>query len=163
LLKRGIRTKWVVIKMGSKGSIMVTKSAVSSAPSFKIDVVDTVGCGDSFTAAIAFGFLHNLPAVSTLTLANAVGAATATGCGAGRNVAHLDKVLQLLRESNINEDDTPWSELIEASSFCSEVSVLSKTAVNSFSDRLVHVPTCNVVSNLLSMLEAVSERSTVQA
>ncbi|KAL5210156.1 hypothetical protein ABZP36_005779 [Zizania latifolia] len=130
LLKRGIRTRWVVIKMGSKGSIMVTKSVVSCAPSFEIDVVDTVGCGDSFTAAIAFGFLHNLPAVSTLTLANAVGAATATGSGAGRNVAHLDKVLQLLRESNLNEDGTAWSELIEGSSLCSEVSVLSKTAAN---------------------------------
>jgi hypothetical protein len=73
--------------------------------------VDTVGCGDSFTAAIAFGFLHDLPAVSTL---NAVGAATATGCGAGRNVAYLDKVLQLLREANLNEanlneEDTAWS------------------------------------------------------
>ncbi|CAN6321325.1 unnamed protein product, partial [Urochloa humidicola] len=59
LLKRGIRTKQVVIKMGSKGSIMITKNAVSCAPSFKINVVDTVGCGDSFTAAIAFGFLHD--------------------------------------------------------------------------------------------------------
>ncbi|KAG2554560.1 2-dehydro-3-deoxygluconokinase-like [Panicum virgatum] len=162
LLKRGIRTKQVVIKMGSKGSIMITKNVVSCAPSFKINVVDTVGCGDSFTAAIAFGFLHDLPAVNTLTLANAVGAATATGCGAGRNVAHLDKVLQLLRESNLNED-TAWSELIEASSRCPEVTVLSRTAVNGFSKHLVHVPVCDVVSDLLPMFEAVSERSTVQA
>jgi hypothetical protein len=36
LLKRGIRTKQVVIKMGSKGSIMVTKNAVSCAPAFKV-------------------------------------------------------------------------------------------------------------------------------
>jgi len=162
LLKRGIRTKQVVIKMGSKGSIMITKNVVSCAPSFKINVVDTVGCGDSFTAAIAFGFLHDLPAVNTLTLANAVGAATATGCGAGRNVAHLDKVLQLLRESDLNED-TAWSELIEASSRCPEVTVLSRTAVNGFSEHLVHVPVCDVVSDLLPMFEAVSERSTVHA
>ncbi|XP_062209976.1 fructokinase-1-like [Phragmites australis] len=163
LLKRGIRTKQAVIKMGSKGSIMITKNTVSCAPSFKINVVDTVGCGDSFTAAIAFGFLHDLPAVNTLTLANAVGAATATGCGAGRNVAHLDKVLQLLREANLNEEDTAWSELIEGSSLCPEVSVLSRTPINGFSDRLVHVPVCDVHSNLLHMFEAVSERSTVQA
>jgi len=162
LLKRGIRTKQVVIKMASKGSIMITKNAVSCAPSFKINVVDTVGCGDSFTAAIAFGFLHDLPAVNTLTLANAVGAATATGCGAGRNVAHLDKVLQLLRESDLNEDTT-WSELIEASSRCPEVTVLSRAAVNGFSENHVHVPVCDVVSDLLPMFEAVSERSTVHA
>lgn len=30
-----------------------------------------------------------------LTLANAVGNATATGCGTGRNVAQLSKVLEL--------------------------------------------------------------------
>ncbi|KAI4990873.1 hypothetical protein ZWY2020_039244, partial [Hordeum vulgare] len=35
LLRRGTRTKWVVIKMGSKGSIMISKSVVSCASSFK--------------------------------------------------------------------------------------------------------------------------------
>lgn len=125
--------------------------------------MDTVGCGDSFTAAIAFGFLHDLPAVNTLTLANAVGAATATGCGAGRNVAHLEKVLQLLREADLNEEDTAWSELIEGSSRSPEVTVLSRTTDNGFNEHLVHVPVCDVVSDLLPMFEAVSERSTVQA
>nr|AWA45116.1 hypothetical protein SS47J13_000012 [Saccharum spontaneum] len=163
LLKRGIRTKQVVIKMGSKGSIMVTKNTISCAPAFKIDVVDTVGCGDSFTAAIAFGFLHDLPAVNTLTLANAVGAATATGCGAGRNVARLDKVLQLLREADLNEEDTLWTELIEGNSLCIEVSILSGMARNGFSERIVHVPVTKVVSDLLPMLEAVLERNAVQA
>jgi len=124
--------------------------------------VDTVGCGDSFTAAIAFGFLHDLPAVNTLTLANAVGAATATGCGAGRNVARLDKVLQLLREADLNEEDTLWTELIEGNSLCM-VSILSGMARNGFSEQIVHVPVTKVVSDLLPMLEAVLERSAVQA
>jgi hypothetical protein len=125
--------------------------------------VDTVGCGDSFTAAIAFGFLHDLPAISTLALANAVGAATATGCGAGRNVAHLDKVLHLLRESDINEEET-WTELIGGCSACPEVSVLSKTPINGVSKPFVNVvPVCGVVTDLLSMLEAAPERSAVQA
>ena len=124
--------------------------------------MDTVGCGDSFTAAIAFGFLHDLPAVNTLTLANAVGAATATGCGAGRNVARLDKVLQLLREADLNEEDTLWTELIEGNSLCM-VSILSGMARNGFSEQIVHVPVTKVVSDLLPMLEAVLERSAVQA
>lgn len=125
--------------------------------------MDTVGCGDSFTAAIAFGFLHDLPAVNTLTLANAVGAATATGCGAGRNVARLDKVLRLLREADLNEEDTLWIELIEGNSPCIEVSILSRMARDGFSERIVHVPIAEVVSDLLPMFEAVSERSAVQA
>ena len=46
-------------------------------------VADTVGCGDSFAAAIVMGYTrrHSIPAL--LTLANAVGAATAMGEGAG--------------------------------------------------------------------------------
>ncbi|GFZ01418.1 pfkB-like carbohydrate kinase family protein [Actinidia rufa] len=31
------------------------------------NVVDTVGCGDSFAAAIAFGFMHNMPTAHSLT------------------------------------------------------------------------------------------------
>lgn len=60
-------------------------------------VKDTVGCGDSFAAAIVLGYIrgHDLPAV--LALANAVGAATAMGTGAGRNVASADMVMSLLR------------------------------------------------------------------
>lgn len=39
LLKRGIRTMQVVIKMGSKGSIMVTKNTISCVPAFKVLIV----------------------------------------------------------------------------------------------------------------------------
>ena len=59
----------------------------------------TVGCGDSFAAAVVLGFSrgHTIPAV--MALANAVGAATAMGQGAGRNVARADTVLRLLQEA----------------------------------------------------------------
>lgn len=66
-----------------------------------MDVKDTVGCGDSFAAAIALGYIRGLPIVNTLALANAVGAATAMGCGAGRNVAALDDVRNILSSSKV--------------------------------------------------------------
>ncbi len=55
-----------------------------------------VGCGDSFAAAVVLGFTreHSIPAV--MALANAVGAATAMGQGAGRNVASAERVSALL-------------------------------------------------------------------
>ncbi|XP_078164275.1 pfkB-like carbohydrate kinase family protein [Carex rostrata] len=161
LLKNSSRTKWVVIKMGSKGSLMITNSMVSCAPSFKVELVDTVGCGDSFTAAIAYGFLHNLPASQTLMLANAVGAATATGCGAGRNVAHLEKVLDLLKQSKINEDYTFWTELLEESEASCMVSLVSGLVVNGCTDRFSCVPVRNVVKDILSMFEGAHEKTTI--
>lgn len=48
----------------------------------QVPVVDTVGCGDSFAAAVALGFTRGQSPEATLALANAVGAATAMGRGA---------------------------------------------------------------------------------
>jgi len=61
-----------------------------------VPVKDTVGCGDSFASAVALGFARQCPEEVTLSLANAVGAATAMGRGAGRNVANKQLVTQLL-------------------------------------------------------------------
>lgn len=57
---------------------------------------DTVGCGDSFAAAIVLGYVRKYDIPATVALANAVGAATAMGTGAGTNVATADNVLRLL-------------------------------------------------------------------
>ncbi|PKU72497.1 uncharacterized protein LOC110098787 isoform X1 [Dendrobium catenatum] len=160
LIEKGIRINWVIIKMGAKGSMLITKSSISCAPAFTVNVVDTVGCGDSFTAAIAYGFLHDLPPISTLVLANAVGAATATGCGAGRNVATIAKVLELLRLSNINEDYEFWTELINIEQAIEEISLLSKTSVNGCSDRLILVPIQTVISQLVPKLESMDSNRT---
>ncbi|KAG6783838.1 hypothetical protein POTOM_009514 [Populus tomentosa] len=152
LLKNGIRTKWVIVKMGSRGSILVTMSSISCAPAFKVNVIDTVGCGDSFVAAIAFGYIHNMPLVHTLAIANAVGAATAMGCGAGRNVATLDKVTELMRASDIKEDDEFWSELVKDLD-TEEITFLSKMVINGRNIQVNHIALQKVVSELLPKLE----------
>ena len=60
---------------------------------------DTVGCGDSFAAAIVMGYIRGYDVPSTMALANAVGAATAMGTGAGTNVASAQTVVQLLTDA----------------------------------------------------------------
>jgi bifunctional ADP-heptose synthase (sugar kinase/adenylyltransferase) len=117
-----------------------------------VNVIDTVGCGDSFVAAIAFGYIHNIPLVNTLAIANAVGAATAMGCGAGRNVATLEKVIELMRASNINEDDEFWNELVKDMD-TGEITFLSKMVINGRNNQVNHVALQKVVSELLPKLE----------
>ncbi|XP_044500989.1 5-dehydro-2-deoxygluconokinase isoform X2 [Mangifera indica] len=136
LLRKGQRTNWVIIKMGSRGSILITKSSISCAPAFKVNVTDTVGCGDSFMAAVAYGFIRNMPAVNTLTIANAVGAATAMGCGAGRNVATLGQLIELMRASNLNEDEAFWDELLNEDVHAQEITFLSKMGINGSTNNL---------------------------
>jgi len=53
----------------------------------QVDVADTVGCGDSFAAAVVMGYTRNHSIPATLALANAVGGATAMGKGAGATSA----------------------------------------------------------------------------
>ncbi|KAK6164550.1 hypothetical protein DH2020_001414 [Rehmannia glutinosa] len=153
LLRDGIRTKWVIIKMGPKGSILITPSSISCAPAFKVNVNDTVGCGDSFVAAIAFGYIHKIPLLYTLTVANAVGAATAMGCGAGRNVATLEQVVHLLRGSNLNEDDKFWDELLKEHSDAEETTLLTKVVINGYNNQLRTASLQKVVCELLPKLE----------
>ncbi|XP_073315848.1 uncharacterized protein [Primulina huaijiensis] len=153
LLRKGIRTKWVIIKMGSKGSILITTSSISCSPAFKVNVIDTVGCGDSFVAAIAFGYIHELPLICTLTIANAVGAATAMGCGAGRNVAKMKQVMEIAREFNLNEDDQFWEELLEEHRDAEEITLLTKMVVNGTNKWLKRASLQKAVCELLPKLE----------
>ena len=62
-------------------------------------MADTVGCGDSFAAAVVLGYINRKPLAHVLALANAVGAATAMSTGAGRNVASAEGVRLLLQQA----------------------------------------------------------------
>jgi hypothetical protein len=106
LSRPGSRTDWCVIKLGGNGAMIRSKSRGSSyyAPGIKVDVQDTVGCGDSFASAIVLGFIRGYGINSTLALANAVGAATATGRGAGRNVANA-ALVKILLERTLKETE----------------------------------------------------------
>ncbi|KNA21317.1 hypothetical protein SOVF_044020 [Spinacia oleracea] len=153
LLKRGSRTKWVIIKMGSKGSILITLSGTSYAPSYKVTIIDTVGCGDSFVAAVAFGFVHKMPMIHTLAIANAVGAATAMGCGAGRNVATFTKAMELIKAGDLNEDDKFWRDLLDKITEVQEFTLLSRNVVNEIDSALNCVPLETIIPELTSKLE----------
>jgi bifunctional ADP-heptose synthase (sugar kinase/adenylyltransferase) len=120
----------------------------------QVNVIDTVGCGDSFVAAIAFGFIHNMPMVSSLVVANAVGAATAMGCGAGRSVATLEKVIEILKMANLNEDDKFWNELLAENLSAQEITFLSKFVINGNKKQLKLIALQKVVSELLPKLES---------
>ena len=51
----------VILTRGGKGSLIMTPNEISDHQGTKIRVVDTIGAGDSFTAAVAIGYLQQLP------------------------------------------------------------------------------------------------------
>lgn len=51
----------VAVTRGSRGGLLVSKGASSEEPAQPTTVRDTVGAGDTFTAAVTVGLLRNLP------------------------------------------------------------------------------------------------------
>lgn len=158
LLHRGLFTKWVIIKMGSGGSMMVTSKGLFYAPALKVDVADSVGCGDSFAAAIVVGYINLMPMITTLALANAVGGATAMGCGAGRNVATKEKVCELLLASEVNNDyEDCWRRIYAAEYFSKSEITLAKRSINCQDNSLNAVEFQHVARDALNLFKKCSQ------
>ncbi len=70
------------ITRGAEGATILTKDGTFSAPSYKVDVVDTTGAGDAFAAGLVTGVLTNMPPEKIVYFANAVSALKITRKGA---------------------------------------------------------------------------------
>ncbi|MGH2602332.1 MAG: carbohydrate kinase family protein [Dehalococcoidia bacterium] len=86
----------VVLKLGGAGCMVATANEVIHAPGFPVEVVDTVGAGDSFAAAFIAAWRHGGTLRQCATLANAMGAITATQRGAGTRMPTRERLLRLL-------------------------------------------------------------------
>jgi len=60
-LRQMFDLRLVAYTRGGEGSLLVTANETSDHPGFPTEVIDTVGAGDSFTAALCMGLLQNLP------------------------------------------------------------------------------------------------------
>ena len=67
----------VVVSLGDDGALLVSKEGIYQGRPPKIDVVNTVGCGDSMVAAFAVGFERGYSLVDSLKYAISVSAANA--------------------------------------------------------------------------------------
>jgi sugar/nucleoside kinase (ribokinase family) len=77
LVALGVRC--VAVTQGAKGALVVTADEVIEVPAFEVEVVDTTGCGDAFSA----GFLRGISLGGDLRTAAALGCATAAQVAQG--------------------------------------------------------------------------------
>jgi len=75
------RLKLICVTRGSRGSLLLTPEDRSEHPGFKVQVADTIGAGDAFTAALAHGYLRRKPLQEMNETANRVGAWVASRSG----------------------------------------------------------------------------------
>ncbi|MGY5055518.1 carbohydrate kinase family protein [Streptomyces sp. 900105755] len=71
----------VAVTRGGDGALLVTAEGAEPVPAFEIDVVDTTGCGDAFSAGFVFGIGLGRTPHDAAVLGNAVAALVAQGLG----------------------------------------------------------------------------------
>jgi len=72
----------VAVTRGSRGSTLVTKDDEVNHPGIPVNVVDSIGSGDAFTAALAHYYLRRAPLKIVSEAANRIGSWVATQSGA---------------------------------------------------------------------------------
>jgi len=75
-------TKHICVTLGKHGSILLWNDTLYRHSGYQVDVVDTVGAGDSFLASLITGLLSGKEADEALDFASAVGALVAGSSGA---------------------------------------------------------------------------------
>jgi fructokinase len=73
--------KLICVTRGSRGSLLLSCDEINEHRGFKVKVVDTVGAGDAFTAALVHGYLQGRSLAEINETANRVGAWVASQAG----------------------------------------------------------------------------------
>ena len=77
----------VAVTRGAGGSLLVSRADADEHPGFPARVVDTIGCGDAFAAALVHALRRGAPLALSNEIANRVGAWLATQAGATPDAA----------------------------------------------------------------------------
>lgn len=84
----------ILLTMGKDGVYVSPETGANfSLPAHDIAVVDTTGCGDSFTAGIIVGLTHNWPLEKCARFASAVAAKVAMGLGSDGKLISFDDTM----------------------------------------------------------------------
>lgn len=89
---RNLGPSTAVITLGKRGAVGLSADAVMQGVAFDITVVDTVGAGDAFCAAVAVRLAEGASLVDTLQFANAAGALACTRHGAEPSMPRRSEV-----------------------------------------------------------------------
>jgi sugar/nucleoside kinase (ribokinase family) len=94
----------VMLKLGGEGSLIRDHGELCRVPPFPVEVVDTTGAGDAFTAGLIAARQWGWPGRECALFANACGAAAATTMGAGERLPGSAAVERLIESSQLSSD-----------------------------------------------------------
>jgi sugar/nucleoside kinase (ribokinase family) len=86
--------KVVAVKLGADGALACQAGSMTRARSISVNVVDTVGAGDSFDAGFLYGYLNGWQMEKSLRLACICGALSTQQAGGTAGQPTLDEAMQ---------------------------------------------------------------------
>jgi len=97
-LDQGVGT--VILKMGADGS-SIHRSGEDEilVPAFRVDVIDTTGCGDAYDAGFIWATASGWSLTEAARLASACGSLVATGLGSDAGIIDLESTIAFMNES----------------------------------------------------------------
>ncbi|MFO7882689.1 MAG: carbohydrate kinase family protein, partial [Kosmotogaceae bacterium] len=87
----------VIFRRGDEGALIGFEEEVTKMEAFNVEIVDTVGAGDTFTAAILAGIIEKMSYKETLRFALAAAACTCTKTGSVEGQPFRSEVESLLK------------------------------------------------------------------
>lgn len=94
LVNLGVGT--VAVTRGAEGALLVSAHDVEEVPALAVDVVDTTGCGDAFSAGFLVGLLSGRSLVGAAWLGTAAASQVAQGLGSDAGIVDLASTVALL-------------------------------------------------------------------
>jgi sugar/nucleoside kinase (ribokinase family) len=92
-----------IFKWGAKGSLLAAKGSLTRIPAFKVNVVDTTGCGDSYCAGFIAGLAKGWDVEKACRFATAVSALVATGLGSDAGVMDFASTVKAMESLPVLE------------------------------------------------------------
>jgi sugar/nucleoside kinase (ribokinase family) len=89
----------VAVTQGAKGALVVTADEAIEVPAYPIEVVDTTGCGDAFSAGFLRGLSLDLDLRGSAELGCATAAQVAQGLGTDAGEYTLESVREFARST----------------------------------------------------------------
>ena len=91
------KSKFVAIKLGADGAILQTQNEMNHVQPIPVDVVDTIGAGDSFDAGFLYGYLNHWDLKTALQMGVICGALSTRKAGGTAAQPFLEEALSFLR------------------------------------------------------------------
>ena len=92
-----VNAKYIVLKLGERGSFVYDGAEYLSIPAEKVKAVDTTAAGDVFSAVMTYVYLQNGNIVSAVKYATCAAALSVTRPGASTSIPTLEEVVAYAR------------------------------------------------------------------